>query len=116
MATVVIAPDSFKGTLSARRAADAIAEGWRSVRPADTLVLIPQADGGEGTLDAVEAAVAGSVRHSAGLVTGPDGRPTPGQWLALPDGTAVVELAQCAGLPLMARPILWGQPPAGSAR
>lgn len=102
MLTVVIAPDSFKGSLSAREVAEAIAEGWRTVRPDDELVLVPQADGGEGTLDAVEASVPGSVRRSAGLVTGPDGRPTPGEWLQLPDGTAVVELAQASGLPLMA--------------
>lgn len=100
--TVVIAPDSFKGSLSARLVAEAIAEGWASIRPGDELVLMPQADGGEGTLDAVEAAVPGATRRSAGPVTGPDGRPTEGQWLALPDGTAVTELAQCSGLPLMA--------------
>lgn len=101
MSTVVIAPDSFKGSLSAREVAEAIAEGWRTVRPDDELVLVPQADGGEGTLDAVEASVPGAVRRSAGDVTGPDGRPTPGEWLQLPDGTAVVELAQPSGLPLM---------------
>lgn len=101
MPTVVIAPDSFKGSLSAREVAEAIAAGWRTVRPDDELVLVPQADGGEGTLDAVEASVPGAVRRSAGAVTGPDGRPTPGEWLQLPDGTAVVELAQPSGLPLM---------------
>ncbi len=101
MPTVVIAPDSFKGSLSAREVAEAIAAGWRAVRPGDELVLVPQADGGEGTLDAVEASVPGAVRRSAGSVTGPDGRPTPGEWLQLPDGTAVVELAQPSGLPLM---------------
>ena len=101
MFTVVIAPDSFKGSLSAREVAEAIADGWRTVRPDDELVLVPQADGGEGTLDAVEASVPGSVRRSAGDVTGPDGRATHGEWLELPDGTAVVELAQPSGLPLM---------------
>lgn len=99
---VVIAPDSFKGSLPAAEVAAAIADGWRSVRPDDSLVLLPQADGGEGTLDAVAAAVPGAKRIPAGPVTGPDGRPVPGEWLRLPDGTAVVELAQCAGLPLMA--------------
>lgn len=101
---VVIAPDSFKGTLSARAVARAIAEGWASERPDDTLLLIPQADGGEGTLDAVEAAVPAAVRRSAGEVTGPDGRPTPGEWIELPGGAAVIELAQCSGLPLMSGP------------
>lgn len=99
--TVVIAPDSFKGSLSARDVAEALAHGWRQVRPDDRLELIPHADGGEGTLDAIEAAVPEAVRRSAGDVTGPDGRPTPGAWLELPGGVAVVELAQASGLPLM---------------
>lgn len=98
---VVIAPDSFKGSLTARDAANAIADGWRGVRPHDELVLAPQADGGEGTLDALEAANPGSVRRSTGPVTGPDGRPVPGEWLELADGTAVIEMAQMSGLPLM---------------
>lgn len=100
-ATVVIAPDSFKGSLSAREVAEAIAAGWRSVRPGDEIVIVPQADGGEGTLDAVEGAVSGAIRRSAGLVTGPDGALTEGEWLELPGGVAVVELAQSSGLPLM---------------
>ena len=100
---VVIAPDSFKGSLGALEVARAIAVGWESVRPGDSLTLIPQADGGEGTLDAVEASVPGAVRRDAGPVTGPDGRSTPGVWLTLPDGTAVVELAQMCGIPLMGR-------------
>jgi glycerate kinase len=98
----VIAPDSFKGTLPAADAALAIGEGWRSVRTDDDIVLLPQADGGEGTLAAIASAVPGAVLRSTGPVTGPDGRPTPGYWLELPDGTAVVELAQASGLPLMA--------------
>lgn len=101
---VVIAPDSFKGSISAADAAIAIAEGWRTTRHGDDLRLIPQADGGEGTLDAIESSIAGAVRCSAGDVTGPDGRPTPGVWLSLPGGTAVIELAQSSGLPLMGSP------------
>ncbi len=102
--TVVIAPDSFKGSLGARDVAEAIAQGWRSVRPDDELVLLPQADGGEGTIDAIESSVPGAVRYAVGPVTGPDGRSTPGEWLELPGGVAVVELAQSSGLPLMLRP------------
>lgn len=101
---VVIAPDSFKGSLGAEDVAEAIAAGWLSEQPGDELTLLPQADGGEGTLDAIEASIPGAVRHSAGTVIGPDGRATPGEWLQLPDGTAVVELAQASGLPLMAAP------------
>ncbi|MEP6481471.1 MAG: glycerate kinase [Rhodoglobus sp.] len=99
--TVVVAPDSFKGTLGARAAAEAIAAGWLSVRPDDRLIIAPQADGGEGTLDAIAAALPAAVRHAVGPVTGPDGRATPGEWLELPGGVAVVELAQASGLPLM---------------
>ena len=101
---VVIAPDSFKGSHSGLEVAEDLATGWRSVRPDDHLVLLPQADGGEGTLDAVQASVPGTERRNAGLVTGPDSQPRSGEWLALPNGTAVVELAQMAGLPLMGAP------------
>lgn len=101
---VVIAPDSFKSSISARDAAAAIGAGWASVRPDDEIVTVPQADGGERTLDAIEAATPDAVRRSAGLVTGPDGRPVPGEWLELPDGTAVVELAQSSGIALRERP------------
>ena len=101
---IVVAPDSFKGSATAIEVARAIAEGWSSVRDADDLVLLPQADGGEGTLDAVESAVPGAVRRSAGTVSGPDGRPTPGVWLDLPHGIALVELAAVSGLPLMHAP------------
>lgn len=99
--SVIIAPDSFKGSLAARGAAAAIASGWAAIRPQDRLALLPQADGGEGTLEAVAAAVPGAVPREVGPVVGPDGRPTPGAWLELPDRIAVVELAQCSGLPLM---------------
>lgn len=101
---VLVAPDSFSGSLGAREAAEAIAEGWLSARAGDAVTILPQADGGVGTLDAVEAAVPGARRRSAGLVTGPDGTPVSGEWLELPDGTAVVELAQCSGMTLMRSP------------
>ncbi|HEY9497934.1 MAG TPA: glycerate kinase, partial [Terrimesophilobacter sp.] len=99
--SVIIAPDSFKGSATARDAAAAIGRGWAEVRPHDRLTLLPQADGGEGTLDAVAAAIPGAVLHEVGPVVGPDGRPTTGAWLELPGRVAVVELAQCSGLPLM---------------
>lgn len=101
---VAIAPDSFKGSITAADASRAIADGWRQVRPADELLLMPQADGGEGTLDAIEASAEGALRHEVFPVEGPDGRPTRGEWLMLPDGTVVVELAQMCGLPLMRAP------------
>lgn len=98
---VVIAPDSFKGSITAVDAAAAIAKGWHSVRRDDEILQFPQADGGEGTLDAIAAANPDAVRRSAGLVTGPDGRPVPGEWLELPNEVAVVELAQSSGIALM---------------
>lgn len=96
---VVIAPDSLKGTCTAKSAASAIAEGWRLVRPDDELFLIPLADGGEGTLDAIESSMDAERRTAE--VTGPHGGQIPADWLMLPGGAAVIELAQAAGLPLM---------------
>jgi len=101
---VVIAPDSFKGSINANDLAESLAAGWATVRPQDELVLLPQADGGEGTLDAVASCHPNATWHSVAGVSGPDGRKTTGRWLCLDDGTAVVELAQMSGLPLMRRP------------
>lgn len=103
MARIIVAPDSLKGSAPAVSAAAAIADGWRQVRPADELLIFPQADGGEGTLDALAAASPDSVPHVR-TVTGPDGREVLARWLELPGGEAVVELAESSGLPLLARP------------
>lgn len=97
---ILIAPDSFKGSATAAEAAAAIADGWRSVRAADTVATLPLADGGEGTTEAIAAATAGS-RLIGCPATGPDGRDVEAGWLLLPDGTAVVELASASGLPQM---------------
>ncbi|MFJ5926006.1 glycerate kinase [Kitasatospora sp. NPDC092948] len=98
---IVVAPDSFKGTIDAADAAEALAAGWRSVRPADEVRCVPMADGGEGTLAAVVSASPGARLVDVPDVTGPDGRPVRGQFALLPDGTAVVELAVASGLPLL---------------
>jgi glycerate kinase len=95
---VVIAPDSFKGSLEADSVAARIAEGWREVRPDDELVLLPQADGGEGTLDAIASTGVAEVRT---VQVGPP--PHRARWLLTADGTAVIELAECCGLPLLGR-------------
>jgi glycerate 2-kinase len=97
---VVVAPDSFKGSISAVLAANAIGRGWATVRPSDELVLLPMADGGEGTLDAFAGAVPDS-RRVPSRVTGPDDREIAAEWLLLPDGTGVVELALASGLTLL---------------
>ncbi|WP_350347515.1 glycerate kinase [Agromyces sp. G08B096] len=99
---IVVAPDSFKGTVDAAGAAAAIARGWLAERPGDDLVLRPMADGGEGTIDAFAAAVPGAERVPV-TVSGPvAGAPEVATaWLRLPDGTGVVELAATSGLHLV---------------
>lgn len=98
---VVIAPDSFKGSMTAPEAAQAMARGWQVARPDDEIISIPMADGGEGTLDIVHQATPGSEVVSIGLVTGPGGHPTPGHYLKLDDRHALVELAVSSGITLM---------------
>lgn len=99
---VIIAPDSFKGSASAVAAASALADGWLAQRPADQVTRLPLADGGEGTLDVLAAAVTGA-RWQQAQVTGPDGVPVNCGWLELPGAAAAVELARASGLPLLAR-------------
>jgi glycerate kinase len=94
---VVVAPDKFAGTMSASQAAAAIADGWRSVRGADEIVVVPMADGGAGTLDAVGAAVPDAVEHVT-EVADARGRAREGRWLALPGDRALVEAAEACGL------------------
>ncbi|HLT03830.1 MAG TPA: glycerate kinase [Pseudomonas sp.] len=93
---IVIAPDSFKESLAAPQVAEAIARGWRAVFPDADCLLRPMADGGEGTVDAVLAAVGGERRTCR--VTGPLGTPVPAHWGWLADGTAVIEMAAASGL------------------
>ena len=98
---VVVAPDSFKGSIGAAEAAAALAEGWRGARPGDEVVCLPLADGGEGTLQVLAAADPAARWHPV-PVTGPGGGTVPSRWLEGHNGTGYVELAQASGLPLMA--------------
>jgi glycerate 2-kinase len=100
---VIVAPDSFKGSSPAAAAAAAIAAGWRSVRPADEVIEMPMADGGEGTLDVLAAAIPGCRWHAA-LVSGPGSERVQATWLELPGQAHVVELASAAGLTLLSPP------------
>jgi glycerate kinase len=93
---IVLAPGKFAGILSAVEAARAMAEGWRRARPADDLVLVPMADGGEGTIDVVEWAVP-RARRACLEVADAHGHAILAAWLALPDGRALVEAAQACG-------------------
>ena len=100
---IVVAPDSFKGTLTAAEAARAIAEGLAAVLPPGSEIFqTPMADGGEGTVDAWLAATPGAERIECDA-TDPLGRPIRAAygWLAS-KRTAVVELAAASGLPLLA--------------
>jgi len=97
---IVIAPDSFKGSATAAEIAEAIAAGWRSVSPKDEVALRPMADGGEGTLTAIAAAVDGS-RLIPVTVDGPDDRAVHTHWALLPGGVGIVELANTSGLGLL---------------
>lgn len=83
---VVVAVDSFTGSIAAAAAAAAIAEGWRSARPDAELRLLPVADDGEGTLDAFAASVPGARRMPV-TVTGPDDHDVVASWLLLPPTT-----------------------------
>jgi glycerate 2-kinase len=91
-------PASLKGVLSAFAAAKALAEGIRAAGA--TADMLPLADGGEGTCEAIHSALGGEWRTAA--VSDPLGRPAEARWLALADGRAVVEAAAAIGLPLLA--------------
>jgi len=98
---VLIAPDSFKGSLTSVEVARALAEGWRRGRPEDEILLAPLADGGEGTLVAIEES-GGWTRRGA-VVHDPLGRPVGAAWLAREDGRAAfIEMARASGLSLVA--------------
>ncbi|WP_431968394.1 glycerate kinase [Nocardia sp. bgisy134] len=91
---VLLAPDKFKGSLSASAVAAALAAGIAAARPDAELVRVPVADGGDGTVDAF---VAAGWERVESIAPGPTGVPAPAAY-ALRGDTAVVELAEVAGL------------------
>lgn len=100
MTSVVIALDSLKGSITAAAAANAVAEGWRSIESSAQILQRPMADGGEGTIAAFAAADERATMMPV-TVDGPHGEPVDAQWLLLPDGTGVVELASTSGIELL---------------
>jgi glycerate kinase len=99
---ILVAPDKFRGTLTARQAAEAVATGWQRTRPGDELDLVPMADGGEGTMQALTQALEGRIVPAT--VTGPLGDPVDAAFgLAPSDGgrLGVVEMATASGLALV---------------
>jgi glycerate kinase len=100
---ILIAPDSFGGALDSVRVADAIAAGWSSARPGDEIVRRPMADGGEGTLAALAAALGDRAERRQVSTVDPLGRPIEADWLLLDDGRgAFIEMAAASGLARLA--------------
>ena len=97
---VLIAPDAFKGSLDPTAVATALADGWRRARPLDEIGLVPLADGGEGTLEAIKAASADWLELPA-HARDPLGRPIRATFLRRGE-TGVVELASASGLSRLA--------------
>lgn len=96
---VLVAPDKFRDTLSAAQAAGAIAAGWRRARPEDVLEELPLADGGDGTMDTLVAALGG--RRVAARVAGPLGDPVDAAFGLVPTARpalGIVEMALASGL------------------
>ncbi|MED4972428.1 glycerate kinase, partial [Geobacillus thermoleovorans] len=97
---IVIAPDSFKESLSALEVAEAVERGFRTVFPEGEYVKVPMADGGEGTVRSLVDATGGRIVETE--VTGPLGEPVRAFFGLLGDGkTAVIEMAAASGLHLV---------------
>ncbi|HEV2582783.1 MAG TPA: glycerate kinase [Ktedonobacteraceae bacterium] len=97
---IVIAPQSLKGSLTAAETGAAIAQGARAVYPQADIAIVPVADGGEGTVQALVDATGGRIVER--VVTGPLGEPVPAFFGILGDGTtAAIEMAASSGLPLV---------------
>ena len=97
---IVIAPDSFKECAASDAVARALAEGWRRIYPEAECDLIPMADGGEGTVDAILAAIPGD--RITLSVPGPHGQPVKAAYGVIQNGkVAVIEMAAAAGLGLV---------------
>jgi glycerate kinase len=97
---IVIAPQSFKSSVSGLEAAQAIARGVLAAEPTAETVLVPVADGGDGTLNALVEGTGGQTFRS--VVTGPLGQSVEASWGVMSDGrTAVIEMARASGLALL---------------
>lgn len=99
---ILVAPDSYKGSLSATNVANAIAKGIQKVFPEAHVSKVPIADGGEGTVEALVTATNGQFVYNE--VAGPFSETVKARWGILGDGkTAVIEMAEASGLMLIPR-------------
>ena len=97
---IIVAPDSFKGSVSALGVAEAMERGIHAIFPEAEVIKVPIADGGEGTVEALVAATGGRLQRTE--VRGPLGQPVGAQWGVSGDGTtAFIEMASASGLPLV---------------
>ena len=112
---VVIAPDSFKGSIGAAEAAAALAGGWRAVRSRDEVLCVPLADGGEGTLDVLAAAVRAPAGSQAGSPARRASRWTARGW-SCPAVSRPWNWPGPAGCRCSPGPIRWARTRPGSAR
>lgn len=97
---IIVAPDSFKGSVSAVGTANAMEKGIKAVFPDAEVIKVPIADGGEGTVEALVTATNGQIVYQT--VVGPLGDGVEAYWGILGDGeTAVIEMAAASGLPLV---------------
>ncbi len=96
---IVLAPDSFKGSLTATEVCQAMETGARQVFPDAEIISIPLADGGEGTLDALITGTGATLKTT--VVRGPMGQPVEARWAITPQGQAIIEMAQASGLHLV---------------
>ena len=99
MREIILAPDSFKGTLSAQEICALEKAAVLARFPGAAVHTIPMADGGEGMVESYLNLLGGE--RITVSVTGPKGTPVPAVYGILPDGSAVMEMAAAAGLPLM---------------
>lgn len=98
MFNILIAPDSFKGTLTASEVCGIIGQAFAEIIKDVKITKLPAADGGEGLCACLQNIIGGELKSAC--VSGVFGEKTAAEYLLLPDKTAVIEMAACAGLPL----------------
>lgn len=97
---VIIAPDSFKGSLSSQEAAEAMQAAVQEVMPHAQIIILPISDGGEGAAQVLATALPGRMQKK--YVSGPYGRPVEASYFLADSGLGIIELAEAAGLTLAA--------------